>query len=49
MRRALLEVFTDAEVETLYEEMDFSRSVRAETLEPRTFRRMYEVLKKTRE
>ena len=49
MRRALLEVFTDAEVETLYEEMDFPRSVRAETQEPRTFRRMYEVLKKTRE
>ncbi len=49
MRHALLEVFTEAEVETLYEKMGFPRSVRAETLEPRIFRKMYEVLKETRE
>jgi 16S rRNA (adenine1518-N6/adenine1519-N6)-dimethyltransferase len=47
MRHALLEAFTEAEVEALYEKMDFPRSVRAETLEPGIFRRMYEVLKKT--
>jgi len=45
MRHALLETFTEAEVETLYEKMGFPRSVRAETLEPQIFRRMFEALK----
>ncbi len=49
MRHALLEAFTEAEVETLYGKMDFPRSVRAETLEPCIFRRMFEALKATRE
>jgi 16S rRNA (adenine1518-N6/adenine1519-N6)-dimethyltransferase len=49
MRHALLETYPGAEVEALYERMDFPRSVRAETLEPKTFLEMYKVLKETRE
>jgi 16S rRNA A1518/A1519 N6-dimethyltransferase RsmA/KsgA/DIM1 with predicted DNA glycosylase/AP lyase activity len=45
MRHALRETFTEAEVETLYEKMGFPRSVRAETLEPKIFRKMFEALR----
>jgi 16S rRNA (adenine1518-N6/adenine1519-N6)-dimethyltransferase len=45
MRHALLERYTEADVENLYERMAFPRSVRAETLDPQVFRRMFEALK----
>ncbi|MDD3845173.1 MAG: 16S rRNA (adenine(1518)-N(6)/adenine(1519)-N(6))-dimethyltransferase RsmA [Syntrophorhabdaceae bacterium] len=48
MRHALLERCTGAEVEALYEKMTFPRSVRAETLEPGIFRRMFEVMKEVK-
>jgi 16S rRNA (adenine1518-N6/adenine1519-N6)-dimethyltransferase len=45
MRHALLERHTEAEVEALYETMTFPRSVRAETLDPQIFQKMYKFLK----
>jgi len=45
MRHALLERYTQAEVEDVYERMVFPPSVRAETLEPALFRRMFEILR----
>lgn len=44
MRHALLERYPEPQVEELYEKMDFPRSVRAETLEPDVFRRMFEIV-----
>lgn len=45
MRRALLEQYGEETVEGLYEKMGFPRSVRAETIEPHVFKKMYAMLK----
>lgn len=46
MRNALREKHTDQQIDELYELMHFSRSVRAEELEPGTFRTMYRAIQK---
>ncbi|MBP1748044.1 MAG: ksgA [Deltaproteobacteria bacterium] len=46
MRNALREKYTDPEIDELYELMHFSRSVRAEELEPGLFRTMYRAIEK---
>lgn len=45
MRHALVENHGEAVVDELYEKMGFSRSVRAETIEPAIFKEMYEKIK----
>ncbi len=45
MRHALVERHGEEAVEGLYENMGFPRSIRAETIEPRVFREMYERIK----
>ena len=46
MRNALKDNYTDARIDELYERMHFSRSVRAEELEPASFVAMYRAIEK---
>lgn len=46
MRNALVERLGEETVEMLYEKMNLPRSVRAETLEPQVFKKMYELIQK---
>jgi 16S rRNA (adenine1518-N6/adenine1519-N6)-dimethyltransferase len=46
MRNALKDNYTDARIDELYEQMNFSRSVRAEELEPASFVAMYRIIEK---
>lgn len=46
MRNALKDNYTDAQIDELYERMHFSRSVRAEELEPPSFVAMYRAIEK---
>lgn len=47
MRNALKDNYADSQIDELYERMHFSRSVRAEELEPHSFVAMYRAIEKT--
>jgi 16S rRNA (adenine1518-N6/adenine1519-N6)-dimethyltransferase len=44
MRNALLDLYSEARVEKLYEAMRFPRSIRAEQIEPGQFRTMHQIM-----